>query len=163
MKSFTIIYSGIILLLFVFSICNTKNAEEFEEIAEITDEQYDEIRNMYRIEEKANEKPYQEVSLHPERFDLNKDKRISRKELAKAISFLIFPKTKGEREAIYKGVTKQVKARIDNFVNNKLEFLTYRQFSTVIIHLKGAQFIDGNYLDAVATAESHGNEFEHEL
>ena len=163
MKSFRIIYSFTILLFFILSICTSQQIADTEEIAELTDEQYDEIRNMYRIEEKLNEKPYQEVTLHPERYDINKDKRISRRELAKAISFLIFPKTRGEREAIYKGVTKQVKARINNFVNNKPEFLTYRQFSAVIIQLKGAQFVDSNYLDDVAMAESIGNEYENEL
>jgi len=134
-----------------------------DEIKELTDDDYTEIRNLYRIEEKEEEKSYQEAALHPEKYDTNKDRKISRKELIKAITYLIFPKKKAIADTINKKVIEETRKRINNFANSHPEFLTYRQFSYVIITLKDNSIINPTYYDELVASDKAGLEHENDL
>jgi len=164
MKSFKIKSTLALVFLCLVSLSySTSEVENTKDIPEVTDEEYDEIRNQYRIEEKKDEKMYQECALHPEKYDLNKDRKISRKELIKAITYLLFPKTRGEKAVIHPKIANIVKNKIQAFVNEHPEFLTYRQFSHIIMTVKSGDFINSDYFDQVVQMDSMGLEYESEL
>ncbi len=151
LKYFILLY----MLLHVY-IC--QEAEKPNELLEMTDEQYMELRERYRIEEKAEEKIYQEAALHPERYDRNKDKKISKGELRKAIASLIFPKSKEITRGLHPKIMSFVNGRIESFCSGKPDFLTYRQLSYVIMRLGNKSFISAEYFDEINSLSKVGIE-----
>jgi hypothetical protein len=127
-----------------------------ENIVGLTDLEVSQLRNKYRNEKDEKEKIYMEVALHPEKYDKNKDRKISRNELKAALIYLIFPKTKAEKLGLNKRIKEIVKSKIDVYVTSKPEFISFPQFSRITMEIHENQFVNPGVFDDIIKSEQAG-------
>lgn len=114
-----------------------------EEFPELSDEEITRAKHQYLMEEELDQKGFLEPVVKPEAFDLNKDRRISKEELKKAIKYCIFPKESSKRKVITEELKEHVNNQVDLFVEGlNFESLNYRQFGKFMNRINSQNFIN---------------------
>lgn len=114
-----------------------------EEFPELSDEEITRAKQQYVMEEDMDQKGYLEPVVKPENFDLNKDRKISKEELKKAIKYCIFPKEGSRMKKITDELKEHVNSQVDLYVNNlNTEYLNYRQFGKFMNRIVADSFIN---------------------
>jgi hypothetical protein len=132
-----------IFLILMFINLNISLCLKTENIPEMPPEVLADFEASYIKEDDPDQKKYIEPVIRPEKFDLNKDRKISKEELKEAIIYVIYPKDKKKSKNIPDEVKKSLKNNIDLYVSNiPNEFLTFRQFSHVMSQVTMTQFFD---------------------
>lgn len=140
----------IMIILMNFSLINLTSSREVkshlvqeEEFPELSDEELIRAKQQYLMEEDMDQKGYLEPIVKPEIFDLNRDRRISKEELNKAIKYCIFPKVASKRKIITEELKNHVNNQVDLFVEGlNFDFLNYKQFGKLINRINAQQFIN---------------------
>jgi hypothetical protein len=142
----------IIIILAALS-CLVKCSKKDSQYKEITNEQMLEYEEKFRNEEDPDEKTYLEACVRPERFDTNKDRRISREEVRKALEYVLYPKTPTRLLKITPEVDKMVRNNIDLFVRTMTQDqLNYKQFALMMCHIHPARFINMDVVESLTQA-----------
>jgi hypothetical protein len=109
---------------------------------EISHEQYTAFQVKYIEEKDPDAKAHYDAILRPERFDKNKDRKISRSEIRDAILYVIYPKKDTKKVEIPTEVDRHVKSQVDLFVNNlHADHLNYKQFSSLLMKVSANDFL----------------------
>lgn len=114
---------------------------------EISDEEFAEYEVRYVNENDASEKKYLEAVVKPEKFDLNKDRKISKEEIREALKYVVYPK---DQKAI-KGVPDEVKVHLINNIDLFVKHLTqdyfnFKQFSYLMRRVNLNMFMNPGVL-----------------
>ena len=138
MKQKHILLIASLVFITLLSIQNIHSLE----FPEITTDQLNGILEKLRGEESEKEKAYQKKILEPEKSDLNKDRKISKKELRAAIEWVVYPESEEARQTIDPEIILQLDDGIDLFLKNVPNYLNYRQFQHLLSKIKTEHFID---------------------
>jgi hypothetical protein len=151
-KFYTTIF---IIITFVNIISVLNKSSSLEKYPEITDDELVMFQIKFREETDANEKKYLEPVVRPDKFDLNKDKKISKQELRKALEYVLYPKDSRQRVKIDSILDKHVQSNIDLFVKTiDINYLTLGQFAKIMIHISPTNFINDQVLRGKAEARA---------
>jgi hypothetical protein len=102
--------------------------------------------------------------VRPERFDLNKDRKLSKKEIKKAIYYVIYPKEEKKRIGMDPILIEHVKNNVDLFVKNiKKSHLNYKQFAYLMSKISANQFVNVPLVENMSRARREQRESEGEL
>jgi hypothetical protein len=149
------------LKLFLVAILITYSISEY---IDITDEEIEAITTKYNEEEDIDLKAHYDLILKPEKADKNKDRRISRDEVRKAILFIIYPKDDVRKLKVTKEIASHVKGQVDLFITNlEADFLTFRQFSKLLFGIDAYKFVHPEMLRRTMEAKDQKRESEGEL
>lgn len=114
-----------------------------EEFPELSDEELIRAKQQYLNEEDLDQRGYLEPVIKPEVFDLNKDRRISKEELKKAIKYCIFPKESSKKKVITEELKNHVNNQVDLFVEGQnFDTLNYKQFGKFMNRINAQNFIN---------------------
>ena len=131
------------LFIFLISNLNIFICSNQEKIPEMSSEDLSQFEASYIQEDDPDQKKYIEPVIRPEKFDLNKDRKISKEELKEAINYVIYPKDTKKSKNIPDEVKTALKNYVDLYVSNvAIDFMTYRQFSHVMSKVSLTQFFD---------------------
>lgn len=138
-----IILTNSFLINFAISREVKSHLVQEEEFPELSDEELTRAKQQYVTEEDLDEKGYLEPIVKPEVFDLNKDRRISKEELKKAIKFCIFPKETSKKKVITEELKNHVNNQVDIFVEGQnFDSLNYKQFGKFMNRINAQNFIN---------------------
>lgn len=151
------------LLFLLFSLYITiQSKEEEQRIAEILDETISVLKAKYITEKDPKEKAYLEIIVKPELSDLNKDNKISHKELKNAIL-----NTLGIDQEVFinidHDILNRIESNIDVFLLNIPKYLNYKQFMNLISQLHVNHFIEDDVAKKILIAKKEGREHESDL
>ena len=145
-------FSRMILIVLIFqsiliNMINSREAKSHlvqeEEFPELSEEEIMRAKQQFMNEEDVDQKCYLEPIVKPENFDLNRDRRISKEEVKKAIKYCIFPKESSRRKKITEELKNHVNNQVDLFVNGlNFDSLTYRQFGKFMNRIVADNFIN---------------------
>ncbi len=131
---------------------------------EFTDDDYNKFQALYVEQSDPEEKAHIEVIIKPEKFDINKDRKISKEEIKKAINYVIYPKDDKRRKNITEEVHSHVQGQLDLFITNlDQNFLTYKQFSKLMSTISSNRFVHHEILRRSIEAKKERRESEEEL
>ncbi len=134
------------------------------EYADITDEELEEIQSRLVEEQDIDVKAHYDLILRPEKADRNKDRRISRDEVRKAILFVIYPKEDARKLKVTDEINSHVKGQVHLFITNlESDFLTYKQFSKLLSKIEAQRFAHPEMLRRTMEAKNQKRESEGEL
>src|SRR5689334_7739774 len=105
-------YSFVVFAFLIVKVLTNK------EYPEISNEVLLEVETHFRDETDPDQKAYLEPVVRPERFDLNKDRKISKEEIIKALNYVIYPKDPKKLKSIDDTLRRHVKNNIALFVKN---------------------------------------------
>ncbi len=115
----------------------------------LSDEEFEMFQTKYIQEKDENEKKYIEPVLRPEKFDLNKDRKISRSEVKEALIYMCYPTDQKKAKQLPAYFDEHVRNNIDVFVKNiQKDFLTYKQFAYLVRKVSVGQFMNYDYLES---------------
>jgi hypothetical protein len=135
-----------------------------ENFTDITDKELDAVRLKFFEEEDIDKKAHYDLILKPEKADKNKDRRISRDEVRKAILFVIYPKDDVRKLKVTEEIASHVKGQVDLFITNlESDFLTYRQLSKLLFSIDSYRFVHPETLRRTMEAKDQKRESEGEL
>ena len=110
---------------------------------EMSQDELLEYELKYREETNDDEKKYIEPVVRAAKFDLNKDGKISKREIREALKYVLYPKDPLKRMDIIKELDTYVKNNIDLFIKNLDEdSFTFRQFSNLMKGISPFQFLN---------------------
>lgn len=133
----------ILSLIFLISLSNESSFYKKEDFPEITSEALSQYQAAYIKEDDPDQKKYIEPIIKPENFDLNKDRKISRKELIDAIVYVIYSKDQKKTKNIPDEVKETLLNNIKLFASQiPFDFLSFRQFSHLMTKVSSSQFFD---------------------
>ncbi len=143
----------------------TQSEKSDDDLPEISTEEIIEFEIKYVNEPNESEKKYLEVVVKPEKFDLNKDRKISRDEIREALLYVTYPKDIKLKKTIPEEVNEHIKNNIDLFVKQvKKDFINFKQFSYLMRKVSITNFMDMDSLKSRMEAKkSNRNEGESEL
>ncbi len=147
-------YFQIFLITTVISLiyCGRNIDHKYPEISE---DEFVAFQNKYVLENDQAEKKYLELVVKPQNFDSNKDRKISKKEIRKALFYAVTSKNYKINKRIPEDVMIHIKNNIKLFTDNiKLDFLTYKQFSYMMRKVTLHQFLDFNLMEKIAERET---------
>lgn len=114
-----------------------------DEFPELSEEEIIRAKQQYMNENDIDQKGYLEPVVKPEIFDLNKDRKISKEELKRAIKYCIFPKEPSRKRKITDELKNHVNNQVDLFVNSQnFENLNYKQFGKFMNRIVADEFIN---------------------
>ncbi len=114
-----------------------------EEFPELTEEELIRAKQEFLNEEDPNQKGFLEPVVKPEIFDLNKDRKISKEEIKKAIKYCIFPKESSRKKIMREELKNHVNNQVDVFVDGQIfENLNYKQFGKFMNRIQATDFIN---------------------
>ena len=147
---------SIYIYLFIFTISFINSVlNPHETIQEIDDESLSQYRERYMELEDADQKGYIEPIIKPEKFDLNKDRKISRTEIRKAILYMIYPKDEKKTVGISKELKSHVRNNIDLYVNNLMnDNINYKQFGYLVSSLSAKDFLTEEMVNDLQVSRS---------
>merc|ERR1711976_746217 len=121
-----------------------------------------EYENRYIMETNEEEKKYLELVYRPQKFDINRDRKISKKEIEKAILYAISSGDPSKTRKVPEFFMNHVRSNIRLFVLNlKKDFLNYKQFQYIIRSISITHFFNTNMMDGKGRAIKEGrNESE---
>jgi len=126
-------------------------------ISEITNERLAELINELRTGEYKDAHKYLlKLVLHPEECDLNKDRKVSPKELRKCLNWLILPKKNEVLKSLHSDVIDKTLAGIELFINNIKENLNYKQFQELLSQIKIDHFLNLERMKKNVEAKNNG-------
>ena len=133
----------ILSLILLVSLSKATSFYKKEDFPEITSEAIAQYQAAYIKEENLDQKKYIEPIIKPEKFDLNKDRKISRNELIDAIVYVIYSNDSKKNINIPKEVKVNILNNIKLFVSQiPYDFLTFKQFSHLMSQVSLTQFFD---------------------
>jgi len=124
-----------------------------------------EFELKYREETNEDEKKYLEPVIRPIKFDLNKDGKISKREIREALKYVLYPKDPLKKIDIGKELDTYVKNNIDLFIKNLDEdSFTFKQFSNLMKKISPFQFLNPDVVQGFQKMNKlKTNEFEGDL
>ena len=140
----TILLSALLNLL-TFSESRKSKAHLYKEaeFPELTEEEIVRAKSLYMTEEDIDQKGFLEPIIHPERFDLNMDEKISKAELKKAINWMIYSKDPVQMKKMKLILTSHVANAIEVFLNDlDFESFSYLQFGKFMNRINAPEFIN---------------------
>jgi len=162
-KLFTLFIFCILINLTVSRKAKSHLVQE-EEFPELSEEEITRAKQQYLSEEDIDQKGYLEPIIKPETFDLNKDRKISKEELKKAIRYCIYPKTSSKRKVLTDEFKTHVNNQIDLHVNGlDFESLNYRQFGKYMNRIVADDFINQEIMSYVHMIPKDYREIAHDL
>jgi hypothetical protein len=148
----------------VFFLFNLISSRAITIIPEITDEELADLISSLRSGEYAKEHEFLlKLVLHPENYDLNKDRKISPLELKKALDWLVLPKDNELRQRVNQDVIERSLAGVELFINGFQSPMTYKQFLSVLNILRLEHLIDLERAKKNAAAAQQGMELYDDL
>ena len=128
------------------------------------DEQLESLIKDLSEGEHANLHAYMlKMVLHPEDYDLNKDRKISPQELKKALEWLIMPKSAEVKGTLHPTAKKSTLAGLELFMQNIQKPITYKQFQMVFNLIKLEHLLDVDRTKKNVAADSLGVELFDDL
>ena len=150
--------------LIIISLFCIYNQKMHATLPEITDENLAELIKSLREGDYVDLHKYMlKYVLHPEEADLNKDRKISPKELRKCIDWLIMPKNGEIRQQLHQEVISKTKAGIELFITTIKDSLTYKQFIELLSRIKIEHFINIDKTKKIVEAAQAGVELPDDL
>lgn len=144
------INKNLILLLFIGIIIKLTFSSSNEKYPEMSDEEFLKYEFRFREESNEDEKKYLEAVVRQNKFDLNKDGKISRREIREALKYALYPKDPKKRMNIHKDFDTHIKNNIDLFIKNlDQDFFTFRQFSNLMKNISPVKFLNSEIVDAI--------------
>ena len=135
-----------------------------EEFPELSDEEIIRAKQQFVNEVDIDQRGYLEPVIKPEKFDMNKDRKISKEELKKAIKFAIFPKDSTKRKQVTEELKDHVNNQVDLYVNNlNFESLNYRQFGKLMNRIVADKFVNFEVMTNVHMKSKEIREIENDL
>lgn len=132
----------VFILFFAFSLIKS-NFDHTKDIPEIDKDTLREYEERYRSLEDEDQKGYIDPIIRPEKYDVNKDRKISKTEIRKAIIYMIYPKDQKKMIDISKELRAYVKNNVDLYISSlKNDNINYRQFSYLMTTISARNFID---------------------
>ena len=131
-------------------------------LVDIPEEIVEKLQRMANIQEEKANGIWIDYVLHPEKFDLNKDRRISQLELCDAIfTGFFFDK---QVEKLEKTVLSFIKQKIRQFVISlKHRFINYKQMSFITYKLSDKDVYDINDIMRLQASLIEKREIENDL
>lgn len=162
MSTFNLFKLLLLILIFKFYIATKPDNND---LPEITSEEIIDFEYRYVNEEKDTEKRYLELVVRPERFDLNKDRKISRDEVRKALLSVFYSKDEKINKQIPEEVNEHIRNNVDLFVKQiKKDFLNFRQFQYLMRKITLMNFMNTDVLESKLKAKKENyDEGEREL
>lgn len=152
--------SVLLLLISDFILCEMIHPN----IPEITEEKLAELIKDLRESEYADLHKYLlKLVLHPEEVDLNKDRKISPKELRKGMDWILMPKSKERYNQLHKDVIDKTRAGIELFITNIKDHLSYKQFQELMSRVRLDHFVNLDRLKKNVEAYNLGMEATDDL
>lgn len=111
-------------------------------LPEITDEKLADTISSLREENEDLHKYLLKLIIDPSVADLNKDRKISPKELRESLQWLVMPKNNELKQQIHPEALKTSKAGLDLFLTAIQYSLTYRQFQELLTRVRLEHFFD---------------------
>lgn len=132
---------------------------------EMPDDELIKYEIRYREEKNEDEKKYLEPVVRSTKFDLNKDGKISKREIREALKYVLYPKDPVKRIQINKDIDKYVKNNIDLYIKTlEQESFTFKQFANLMKNISPYRFLNPDVLQAFKYARKYGiNEPEADL
>jgi hypothetical protein len=144
-----------VILIFAL-ITSGISMASLNEYPEITTEEYSAFRIKYIEEKDPDVKAHYDAILRPERFDKNKDRKISRNEIREAILYVIYPKQDSKKVDIPADVDRHFKSQVDLFINNlNLDFMNPKQFSSLLMKISANNFVHAEMVRRGQEAKSN--------
>jgi len=160
----------LIILLNIFSLKFAVSREvkshlvQEEEFPELSEEELTRAKQYYATEDDIDQKGYLEPIVKPESFDLNKDKRISKEELKKAIKYCIFPKENSKKKILSEEFKNHVNNQVDLYVEvQNLDTLNYKQFGKFMNRINAQDFINMETMSNVHMSPKEYRETSNDL
>ena len=154
-------FANIIFLIFIITLYNTIISVVYEEF---TDDDYNKFQSMYVEEADPEQKAHLDVIIKPEKFDLNKDRKISKEEIKKAINYVIYPKDEKRKKNITEEIHSHVQGQLDLFITNlDQNYFTFKQFSKLMSTISSNNFVHHEILRRTIEAKKQRRESEEEL
>jgi hypothetical protein len=152
----------LLLLAIMIKLASSKTNEKYPEMS---DEEFLQYEFKFREEKNEDEKKYLEPVVRSNKFDLNKDGKISRREIREALKYALYPKDPIKRINIHKDFDTHIKNNIDLFIQNlDQDFFTFRQFSNMMKNISPVKFLNSNIVDAINKIHTnHVKEVESDL
>jgi hypothetical protein len=114
--------------------------------------------------EDPDQKGYIEPIVRPERFDVNKDRKISRLEVKKAIFYVIYPKDEKKKIEISNEFKSHIKNNVELYVKNlKNDFINYKQFAYLMNTIAANDFLNEEMIRDIQQAKISKTEASQEL
>ncbi len=159
MKKNFILFFTIFLFTFVFG------KSLIEKYPEITDEEYLKYELKFYEEKDEDEKKYIEPVIRPRKFDINRDGKISKREIREALKYVLYPKDPKKRIEINKELENYVKNNIDLFIKNlEEESFTYKQFCNLMKEISIYQFLNNDVIEGLSKIQkTKVHEYEGDL
>ena len=135
---------GVLTIVFLFmTILNQTNQKFNTNIPDISEKKLAELINDLRTGEHVDlHKFLLKLVLHPEDVDLNKDRKISPKELRKSMEWVIMPKKNEILQMLHPDIIEKTKAGIELFITNIKGFLRYKQYQELLSRIRIEHFLD---------------------
>jgi hypothetical protein len=150
-KFFTIIF---FLIIYIFYPVATSNNESYPEIS---DDEFMAHHNKFREEVDEDEKKYLELVARPERFDLNKDRKISREEIGKALKYALFPSDAKRLRDMANEVKEHVENNIRLFMKTlNQDSFNYKQFANLMKNIHPSRFVNPEVMASILNAKKEG-------
>jgi hypothetical protein len=144
-----ILWLILVNILITYTLCN-----ELSNIPEISSEELAEYEVKYINESDLNEKKYLEAVVKAEKFDLNKDRKISMDELKQALNFVMYPREKKLHKTIPDEVKVHIENNVDLFIKNiGKKYITIRQFAYLMRTVSLTHFINNESLKSQLDAK----------
>ncbi len=158
---------SIYLTIFILGIISVNFAitQSEERYPEMVDDELIAYEIKYREEKNEDEKKYLEPVVRQSKFDLNKDGKISKREIREALKYVLYPKDPVKRIQINKNLDSYVKNNIDLYVKTlEKESFTYKQFANLMKNISPYRFLNPDVMHAFSQVQkSKVNEHEADL
>ena len=137
---FVILLTNLTFFLLISDVKSSNtNTEEFPEISS---EEFSQFQSRYVVVSDDGEKKYLEAVVKPEKFDLNKDRKISKEELKEALHYVCYPKDKKAKKTIPAELDLHLRNNIQLYVTNlNFDKLNFKQFSYLMRKITVTQFL----------------------
>lgn len=160
----TIYFNNIILVTLIFINVITSYTVKNTDLIDITDDQYKSfIKDLENEEYKDLHKYMLKYVIKPELADLNKDRKISSKELIKVLEYIVLPKSSELKETIGSDNIKSSIANIKLFVNLFEPPFTYKQFLKILYVMKVEDIANVDRVNKNVAANRLGIELSDDL
>lgn len=133
-----------LILLNTILVQSSSSSVSINDYPELTDDEYSQLEWSYHQSDiEPSEKKYLELSVKPHLFDLNKDNKLSKPEMKKAILYALFPSDAKKKMDMGKEAEEHIKNHVDLFLA-KIEpnYLNYKQFAKLAMGLDPKNFIN---------------------
>jgi hypothetical protein len=140
-------------LFLVFALINISMS--VNKYPEISDKDIQEMEIKYFDETDESQKKQIEPVIKPQKFDLNKDGKISRKEIKETLKYILYPKDPVKRISIDSKIDSHIKNNIDLYVKNiEVDFMNFKQFSYLFKTLDPYLFINENRIKGISETKT---------